>query len=235
MRKTATLEELVNKYLNTDNKIESADSYDIYKHKNGLSTAKSYSDAVGSLYLDSKRSLSSYGANNRKLSNKGLQNSGYASYVDDLSEKSFKSGLESLKNSYAENEANAMTSYASYLDKYKDKTSSVKKSVMSHLISNDVVDLNTAIAYGISAGLSKEDATLVGQTAYEVTKQKIFNTLLEQTVSLGLDAYGAKLLALKMGVSDVDANAFASEISDLLKYYGNISEDYLEFLEQRSH
>ena len=128
-----------------------------------------------------------------------------------------------------------MASYVSYLDKYKDKTSSVKKSVMSHLISNDVVDLNTAIAYGISAGLSKEDATLVGQTAYEVTKQKVFNTLLEQTVSLGLDAYGAKLLALKMGVSDVDANAFASEISDLLKYYGNISEDYLEFLEQRSH
>ena len=235
MSKTATLEELVNKYISSDNKIGSADSYDLYKHKNGLSTAKSYSDAVGSLYFDSKRSPSSYGVNNRKISNKGLQNSGYASYVDDLSKKSFTSGLESLKKAYEDKEVKSMASYVSYLDKYNDKTNSVKKSVMSHLISNDVVDLNTAIAYGISAGLSKDDATLVGQTAYEVTKQKVFNTLLEQTVRLGLDADGAKMLALKMGVSDSDANAFASEISDLLKYYGNISEDYLEFLEQRSH
>jgi hypothetical protein len=235
MKKPATLEELIKEYLKGDEKLGSADSYDVFKHKNGLSNAKSYSDAVGSLYASSKRSLSSYGANNRELSNKGLQNSGYSSYVDYLSDSTFKTGLESLKKAYSDKEASARASYASYLDKYKDKTASVKKSVMSHLIGNDVVDLNTAIAYGISAGLSKEDATLVGQTAYEVTKQKVFNTLLEQTVSLGLDADGAKMLAIKMGVSDEDASAFASEISELLEYYGNISEDYLEFLEQRSH
>ena len=235
MKKISTLEELVKKYLGSNNNIGAPDSYDLYKHKNGLSTSKSYSDAVGSLYASSKRALSSFGENSRRINNKGLQNSGYSAYIDNLAESSFKSGLKDLSKQYAERDANSMMSYASYLDRYKDQTASLKKNVMSHLISNDVVDLNTAIAYGISAGLSKEDASLIGQSAYEVTKQKVFNKILEQTVSLGLDSEGAKMLALKMGASDEDATAFASEVSELLKYYGNISEDYLEFLEQRSH
>lgn len=235
MSKVNTLEELVKKYLGSNSTIGSADSFDLYKHKNGLEDAKSYSDAVGSLYASSKRALSSYGENMRKINNKGLQNSGYSDYIDNIAKSSFKSGLKSLEKQYGENRTKAMTSYASYLDNYADKTSGLKKSVMSHLISNDVVDLNTAVAYGISAGLSKEDAEFVGQSAYEVTKQKVFNKILEQTASLGLDSEGAKMLALKMGVSEDDANALANEVSELLRYYGTISKDYLDFLEQRTH
>ena len=106
---------------------------------------------------------------------------------------------------------------------------------MSHLVNNGVVDLTTAIAYGISAGLSQEDAENVGRSAYGVAKQKVFNTILEDTVRLGLDKEGARLLAVKMGVSDEDARGFAEEISALLDYYGDISNDYLEFLEQRAN
>jgi hypothetical protein len=105
---------------------------------------------------------------------------------------------------------------------------------MSHLIDNDIVDINTAIAYGVTAGLSKEDATLVGQSAYEVTKQKVLNKILEQTVSLGLDTEGAKMLAIKMGVSESDAEEIAKEVGEMLDYYRNLSDDYLEFLENRS-
>ena len=106
---------------------------------------------------------------------------------------------------------------------------------MSHLVDNDVVDINTAVAYGMSAGLSEEDALLIGRTAYEVTKQKVLNSILEQTASLGLDKDGAKLLAIKMGISDDDADELAEEVAEMLRYYQNISEDYLEFLEQRSN
>ena len=106
---------------------------------------------------------------------------------------------------------------------------------MSHLVSNDVVDLNTAIAYGVSAGLSREEAEEIGKSAYDVTKQKVFNSILQQTVSLGLDKEGARQLAIKMGVSEADALDFANEIGELLDYYGNISDEYLEFLEQRAN
>ncbi len=235
MTKAATLEELVKKYLSGKTVQNEPDSYDIYKHKNGLASSKSYSDAVSSLYASSKRELSTYGANDRKISNKGLQNSGYAEYIDSLAKKSFESGESSLKASYADSEAKSRGSYASYLEKYQDKQASVKNSVMSHLINNDVVDLGTAVAYGLSAGLSHEDAVSVGQSAYEITKQRVFNNILRQTVSLGLDKDGAKALALKMGVSEEDASGFADEIDELLKYYGNISEEYLEYLEQRSN
>ena len=123
----------------------------------------------------------------------------------------------------------------SYLEKYHDKQSKIKDNVLSHLIDNDVVDINTAIAYGVNSGLSREDAEIVGKNAYEITKQKVLNNILTQTVSLGLDEDGAKMLALKMGLSDDDAAEIAKEVGELLKYYRNLSDDYLDFLENRSN
>ncbi len=233
MKKVKTLEELVKKYLEGKPSLGTPDTYDTYKHKNGLSGAKSYSDAAAKLYASSKRGSSTFGANNRIINNKGLQNSGYAAYIDSLAKNSLNSGLGSLESNYLNLETESRQSYASYLDKYRDKLETTKRSVMSHLVNNDVVDLDTAVAYGISAGLSKEDAALVGQSAYEVTKQKVFNKLIEQTVSLGLDKDGAKALAIKMGVSEEDATGFADEIDELLKYYRSLSDGYLEYLEQR--
>ena len=235
MTKAMTLEELVKKYLSDNPSYGKADTYDIYKHKTGTPGAKSYSDAAAAIYASSKKATPNYGSINRKISNKGLQNSGYSSYISSLSKSRLSSELDTLKSDYAKSEASKRSSYASYLENHKDKQNGIKKSVMSHLVNNDVVDLNTATAYGISAGLSMEDAAMIGRSAYEVTKQKVFNRLLEQTVSLGLDKDGAKLLAVKMGVSEEDANQFADEIDELIGYYRNISDEYLEYLEERSN
>ena len=106
--------------------------------------------------------------------------------------------------------------------------------MLSHLIDSGIVDLGTSIAYGINAGLSFDDARALGESAYDVTKQKILNEILKQTASLGLDADGAKMLATKMGLSESDAENISKEVSELLEYYRNISAEYLEFLEQRS-
>ena len=211
-----------------------ADTYEEYKRKNGIDTTGGYADAVNALYASLRRGSSSYGQNNRQISNKGLQSSGYAAYIDELGKTKFDSGLTKIKDDYAKRESNASLGYVGYLEKYADKQNTLKKSVMTHLVNNDVVDLNTAIAYGLSAGLSREDAESVGKSAYDVTKQKVFNSILAQTVSLGLDKEGARKLAIKMGVSESDAESFAEEIGDMLDYYGNISKEYLEFLEQRT-
>lgn len=235
MSKATTLEDLMKKYLSKNPTLGTPDSYDLYKHKNGISTVKSYTDAVNSLYASSKKNSSSYGVNNRVISNKGLQNSGYADYINDLAENSFTSGLKSLNDRYSAKESKTRSSYASYLEKYHDKQSKIKDNVLSHLIDNDVVDINTAIAYGVNSGLSREDAEIVGKNAYEITKQKVLNNILTQTVSLGLDEDGAKMLALKMGLSDDDAAEIAKEVGELLKYYRNLSDDYLDFLENRSN
>lgn len=235
MSNANSLEELVKKYLSTTPLPSKPDSYDIYKHKNAASNNSSYADAVASLYAATMKNLSSYGSNGNKISNKGLQNSGYAAYIDDMNERTFNSGVKALSTAYGESEAQNRASYASYLEKYKDTEQRTKRSVMSHLIDNDVVDINTAIAYGMNAGLSPEDAKAVGESAYEVTKQKAINKILEQTVSLGLDKDGAKALALKMGISEQDASAIAEEVGEMMEYYANISKEYLEFLEQRSN
>ena len=213
----------------------SPDTYEAYLRKKGASSKSGYSNAVANLYASTRKDLSSYGANKRKLDNYGLQNSGYATYIDDFANKKFERGLAEIKQNYAQKDIEDSLGYAEYLTDYQNKQNSLKKSVMSHLVNNGVVDLTTAIAYGISAGLSQEDAENVGRSAYGVAKQKVFNTILEDTVRLGLDKEGARLLAVKMGVSDEDARGFAEEISALLDYYGDISNDYLEFLEQRAN
>lgn len=235
MFKTSLLKELEKLYLSKSPGKDKPDSYDLYKHKNNLNTAKSYSDAVSSLFASSKKNLSTYGANSRILNNKGLQNSGYSEYVDDAAEKSFVDGSKALKDSYVQKENENRSSYASYLEAYGKKQNGVRNSVMSHLVNNGIVDLGTAIAYGVNAGLSFEDAKTVGQSAYQVTKQKILNDILKQTATLGLDKNGAKMLATKMGLTSSDAEEIANEVADLLRYYGTISKDYLEFLEQRSN
>lgn len=212
-----------------------ADTYEEYKRKNGLDDRGGYASAVNSLYAASQRGLSSYGKTGARLADAGLSTGGYAAYINELSKQKFNTGLAQIKDSYAKKEADASLGYVGYLEKYADKQNSLKKSVMSHLIQNDVVDLNTAIAYGISAGLSEADAESVSKSAYEVTRQKVFNSILEQTVTLGLDKEGARQLAIKMGVSETDAKLFADQIGDMLEYYGNISKEYLEFLEQRSN
>lgn len=235
MKNATTLEELVKKYLKDSPLIGKADTYDLYKHKSNLGGAKAYSDAVASLYLKAKESLPTFGQNSRKISNNGLQNSGYSAYVGSLAKQNFNQGLSSLNKTFSDNEAKARSSYASYLDTYLNKKKSVARSVMTHLIDNDVTDITTATAYGMSAGLSKEDAEAIGKSAYEVTRQKLFNKILEQSASLGLDKDGAKLLAMKMGISETDADSLAQEVNELLKYYKNISEDYLDFLEERAN
>jgi hypothetical protein len=235
MFKTTLLDKLKEEYLSKNPTLGMADSYDLYKHKNGLNSAKSYSDAVNSLYAASKKSLSSYGQNNRILNNKGLQNSGYADYIDALADTSFTLGKNTLKSSYATEEGKNLSSYASYLESYGKKQQSLKDNVLSHLIDNGITDLATAVSYGISSGLSFDDAKAIGQSAYSVAKDKVTNEVLKQAASLGLDSEGAKMLAMKMGMTESDADAIAAEVAEMLEYYSSVSDDYLEFLEQRSH
>lgn len=211
-----------------------ADSLDVYKHKNGLDTAKSYSDAVNSLFSTSKSRLSTYGENSRQINNKGLQNSGYADYIDAKAKSSFDYGKAALEDSYRRSNEDTLSSYASYIEKYQDKQNSTKNRVLSHLIDNSILDISTAIAYGINAGLSFDDAKEIGESAYQTSKNKIANDILKQSVSLGLDQAGAKKLAINMGLSSRDADEIAKKVADMLDYYNNISSDYLAFLEERS-
>ena len=124
--------------------------------------------------------------------------------------------------------------YADYLEKYEKQQNALKKSVSSHLIDKGVVNLNDAVAYGIAQGLSEADAIAIGNNVYSVNKQMVFNDILSQSATLGLDREGAVMLAKKMGVTESDAQAFGDEIDEMLKHYSSISEGYLEYLKQQS-
>ena len=140
MKKVKTLEELVKKYLEGKSTLGRPDTYDTFKHKNGLLGSKSYSDAAAKLYATSKRNSSTFGANNRNINNKGLQNSGYSAYIDSLTKKSLDSNLDSIQSDYIDSTTKSRQSYQSYLEKYRDKLERTKRSVMSHLVWSYIVD-----------------------------------------------------------------------------------------------
>ena len=232
--KLTTLEDFMKKYIANATITNGADSLDVYKHKNGINYDRTYSRSVESLYSDKARNGSGYGQNYRDLSNKGLQNSGYASYVDSLSNRTFYNNLIALKGERDLAEAKMLGGYADYLEKYEKQQNALKKSVSSHLIDKGVVNLNDAVAYGIAQGLSEADAIAIGNNVYSVNKQMVFNDILSQSATLGLDREGAVMLAKKMGVTESDAQAFGDEIDEMLKHYSSISEGYLEYLKQQS-
>lgn len=233
--KLTTLEEFMKKYISNQRLAGSADSFDIYKHKNGINYDRTFTKAVKSLYADQKRNSASYGQNYRNISNKGLQNSGYAEYINAISSSKYNSGLDRLKDERGTALTKALGGYTSYLQRYADKQTSLKKSVTSQLINNGIVNLNDAVSYAIGQGLSEEDAIAVGNNAYSVNKRKVFNSILEQSASLGLDKDGAIMLAKKMGFTDDDAAEIGEEVSEMMKHYRDISSEYLEYLEQKSN
>ena len=232
--KLATLEEFMKKYVSGAASNNTADSLDVYKHKNGIDYDRTYARAVESLYANKAKSSAGYGRNYRDLSNKGLQNSGYARYIDSLSNRSFYKGLATAKSDRDLAETKTLSGYADYLERYNKQQNALKESVSSHLIDKGVVNLDDAVAYGLSLGLSEADAIAIGKNVYSVNKQKVFNDILSQAATLGLDRDGAVMLAKKMGVTDDDAQAFGYEIDEMMKHYSSISEGYLEYLKQQS-
>lgn len=232
--KLITLEEFMKKYIANKTVANNADTFDVYKHKTGADYDRSFTRAVESLYASKGKSSAEYGRNYQSLSNKGLQNSGYSEYINELSDRNFKNGITALRGERDLAEAKTFKGYSEYLEKYTKAQNALKESVSSHLISNGVVNLDDAIGYGISQGLSEEDAIAIGQNVYSVNKQKVFNDIMAQVAALGLDRDGAVMLAKKMGVTESDAEAFGDEIGELLKHYSSVSQGYLEYLEQRS-
>ncbi len=232
--KTLALEEFISSYLEENKRQKSADSYAEYLHKNGLGTAREYAEEMDKLYAKRKTGNAEYGINKRNIDAFGLQNSGYADFVNNLSDNLYKRGVNSAEQKMRKKELDSMSGYLGYLEKHTEKRNQLKNDVMSYLVKNQIVDLEDAVRFAIDSGLDENEALAVADGAYRTNKQKVFNEILKQVASLGLDTEGAVMLARKMGVSDKDAESFGEEISELLEYYGSISDEYLAFLEEQA-
>lgn len=228
------LEDFIKKQLSNKMLSGEAKSYSAFKHKEGLNPLGDYAKTVEGLYANKQQGLASYGNNYRNLANKGLQNSGFASYISAKSLSDYNRDVGRARMQMASDEAAVLGDYASYLDDYTKAQSSLKNSVKDQLMQSGILNLKDAVDYGLGMGLSRENAEAAGLEAYSANKRKVFNGIIEQAASLGLDKTGAVMLAEKMGLTHADAEELGAEIDELLKYYGSISEGYLKYLEENS-
>ncbi len=233
--KLATLEDYLTLRLPTEKRTDGADSYADYLHKNGTVYESNYAASMDKLYSDKLKNSATYGRTARDMTTMGLQNSGYENYIDAMAEATYAKDAERLESERTAAEYKSRTGYLDYLEKYESQRTSLKNSVISHLIKNRIVDINEATSFALESGLTEKEAEAVAAAAYSTNKQRVFNEILKQTATLGLDREGALMIASDMGASDEDAAEFADRIDELLRHYGSISADYIKYLEDKAN
>ena len=233
--KLSSIEDFLKKHMKNQSIKNGSDTYEEYKHKIGADYDREYGRAMNSLYVNALKNSPSYKENYAELENKGLHNSGYREYLAEKSADNFIKSAEAITSKKSKEASKTLSGYLEYLEDYANKQTKLKNSVSSHLIKSGIANLDTALSYAIAQGLTREDAEAVARDAYTINRQKVLNTILEQAAGLGLDRTGAVLLAKKMGVSDDDAETIGNEVEGMMKYYGNVSDGYLEYLEQKSN
>ncbi len=211
-----------------------ADSLETFKHKSGTDYRTDYSDAMRALYAGLRQDLSSQSANNTSLANKGLQNSGFSAFMKDKLISGYKSDAIKAREQRGKDKTALIDNYKSYIEGYTEKQNNIKSQVTEHLVNTGILNTDDAVSYAMGAGLSESDALAIAENVYKINRKKVLNDILKQSASLGLDREGAVMLAKKMGASDEDAELMGDEVDELLEYYASISEDYLDYLEEKS-
>ena len=158
------------------------------------------------------RSLPTYGTSAETLGQKHLTNSGFSDYLSEVAESGLSQDKAKAQAVYLETLEDAKKGYASYLT----QIGSQAKEAVSSLDEAGVRDYDTAYAYGIANGLSKETASALGTYVTNMGDKPISQTavrqrmsMLTQMIRLNLPKDVAYQYALSCGVADEVAKELA--------------------------
>ena len=233
MSKINSLEEFLREYLAKPREKSGALSFDDYRHKEGMNYARTYSRGVENAYATLRRSSPYHADNAESLYKKGLFGSGYAEHLGKQAKGTYEGTLKSLYEEKTNKEREALGKYSSYLSNYAKSRESLIKSGRGELLKNNIVSLDTAYDYAISAGLSSDEALNVTRAVYEVSREKIMANVIERAAALEISADAAALLGEKMGLTREDCELVRREVE---KYLGKdeeftVPDGYLDELE----
>lgn len=159
-----------------------------------------------------------YGAAAEKLSDSGLDRSGYADYLREKNEEQYGRTARKIAERNAASETGK--GYLAYLKDWENAQDELMKKTLSSLASTRVPNVSDAYADALSAGLTDDRARLVSRVAPSLGKygarrlRQGIAGVLAVSLSAGLSGAEAELLARAFGVSEEDAKKLRKTVED---------------------
>ena len=232
MSKTnSSLRSFLEKYYPKAPKSSKPKSFEDHLADSGSTYRDSYERAVSRAYLKRDTGLPGYGTLGQRLSENGLDSSGYADYLKDKSERTLSGDLASAYADRAKGEAKARAGYASYLEKFNKDRSEASERAFDKIVSGGVADIESAYAIALSAGLGSEDAMSIAESGLTTSKRRLVAKLMQSVLADGIDPDTAGLMAEQMGLDGEDRDRVVAYAERLREERTDISEELIAALE----
>ena len=159
-----------------------------------------------------------YGAAADELSDRGLDRSGYADYLREKNEETYRRASAEVAERNAERDTGK--GYLAYLKDWENAQDKLMKKTLSNLASTRVTNISDAYADALSAGLTDDRARLVSRVAPSLGKygtrrlRQGIAGVLTVSLSAGLSGAEAELLARAFGVPEEDAKKLRKTVED---------------------
>ena len=182
-KSNVTLEDFINKYNASRKKKQK--TYSQWLNEQGDSSEMNYAEAINDAQKEYDRARAGYGKTGEALSRKGLNGSGYASYLD-------SNAYSELQNSKreAEKERNAAalknrSAYAEYLEKSDSAQNRLASDTLSDIHRYGTDDYETSYKLAIAAGLDEETAKYIADIGIVLNeKEEVIEEPEKTTVSV---------------------------------------------------
>lgn len=224
MNKRPTLEDFIKTYLNnlkieSDAKIDRVD----YMNSNQNDARGSFSDESNAANIAFIKANSTYGERAEKLSNSGLDFSGYAAYINKYAEEKRKESINSALNKVLGTEQKNREGYLNYVEKInaeraKENQSKINK-ITSALKGTGILNYEDAYNYAISEGLDEDIADAAAKNAVAENTRKARQNIVKTILSKRLSAEETFVYATALGLEE-------SAAAELAEYAKKINESF---------
>ena len=170
MKKRASLQSFFDDYIRNQSITNGPGDYQAYIREQSAKIDDLYGKAMEKLYSDNAKLRPTYGITAESLSNMGLTDSGYAQFIDGKVKSQLKSGKNDILAKKNEARTALASSYEDYIKDYVNDRNKLTVDITDKLISNRILDYNSAYSYAISAGLSDREAKIASQNSYNALR-----------------------------------------------------------------
>lgn len=209
-----------------------AKSYSEYLSTLSDDPADEYGEARRSAELLRMASSPGYGTQGEALGRTGLSRSGYAAYLGDAGERSFRRASSKAEDALTKENEERRRSYDQYLDRYGEEQSELLREAIRRMSSGGFEGYDDGYRYAVTRGLAGEGAELFARMcdAYgSAGKRGIASEtrieLLREIMRNGLDYESAYLYARAVGASTDTAEKIAAFASSAANDLGGLLGD----------
>ena len=183
-------------------------SYKEWLSRNGASTDP---DGIKNAATAYAKGSPDYGAAAERVSDRGLSRTGYAQYLREKNEETYRAALGKIKRQNDERESRNRNGYLSYLTQWEQQQDELMQKTLHSLAEQKVSGISDAYADALEAGLTDDRAAVVSRLAPVVGRYGTrrlgegISGVLAVSLQAGLSGADADLLARACGISSSDA------------------------------